>query len=322
MTRPFIEVRGVRKSYGEVEAVAGVDLTVEAGELFGLIGHNGAGKTTLFRMMLGLVEASAGEIHIDGSDVHGQAFRTVRRSIGYLPESLALYENLSGLETLQFFARLKGTGTAECPALLDRVGLGDAAGKRVRAYSKGMRQRLGLAQALLGSPRLLFLDEPTNGLDPHGILEFYRILRELRGSGVTIILTSHILAEIQQRVDRLALMREGRIQALGTVQALREAQDLPLSIRVVLRPSETGALRRWLAELSDRRIPVAVEGGVAEFACPRGQKLALLAALTAADGLGALVADLEVREPSLEDVFLGYAAQGAASAAGNAEVRP
>ena len=139
---------------------------------------------------------------------------------------------------------------------------------------------------------------------------------------MTIVLTSHILAEIQQRVDRLALMREGRIQALGTVQALREAQDLPLSIRVVLRPSESSALRRWLAELTDRRIPVAVEGGVAEFAGPRGQKLALRAALTSADGLGALVADLEVHEPTLEDVFLGYAAQGAASTAGNAEVQP
>lgn len=305
MTNRLIEIRDVHKRYGDVRAVDGVDLEVVAGEVFGLIGHNGAGKTTLFKMMLGLLPATSGDIRIGGEAVRGTGFREMRRSIGYLPESLALYDNLSGLETLCFFARLKGIDTAECPAMLGRVGLAAAGDQRVRGYSKGMRQRLGFGQALLGSPRLLFLDEPTNGLDPHGIQEFYQILRDLRGRGVTVVLTSHILAEIQQRVDRLALMRNGRIQALGTVQALREERNLSLSVRVVLRDGGAegeAALRQALVMLGKKDFELS--DGVARIACGRTGKMALLSALA---GLGGKIADIEVHEPSLEDVFLGYA---------------
>jgi Cu-processing system ATP-binding protein len=302
LTDPLIEIRGVHKRYGAINAVDGVDLDIAPGELFGLIGHNGAGKTTLFKMMLGLLPATAGEIRIGGQAVRGEAFRQVRRSIGYLPESLALYDNLTGLETLQFFARLKGADRAACPTLLEQVGLAGAAGQRVRNYSKGMRQRLGFAQALLGSPRLLFLDEPTNGLDPQGILEFYRQLAELRRTGVTVVLTSHILAEIQQRVDRLALMRNGRIQALGTVAALRAGQDLPLTLRVACRPEGEAELRRRLGELAIERIEPSAAGF--QFTCPRQRKMAVLAALA---GLGPALTDIDVHEPSLEDIFLGYA---------------
>jgi Cu-processing system ATP-binding protein len=145
---------------------------------------------------------------------------------------VVLYDNLTGLETLYFFADLKAVPRRECAGLLDKVGLSHAAGRRVREYSKGMRQRLGFAQALLGTPRLLFLDEPTTGLDPGAIRDFYRILRELKGEGVTMVLTSHILAEIQERVDRLAIMEGGLIRATGTVQALREAMNLPLTLEI------------------------------------------------------------------------------------------
>ncbi|MFP5401433.1 MAG: ABC transporter ATP-binding protein, partial [Gammaproteobacteria bacterium] len=163
---PVIVARGVRKHYGSIHAVDGVDLEVRAGELFGLIGHNGAGKSTMFKMMLGLIPATAGELRIDGAQVEGGDFRAVRRKIGYLPENVVLYDNLTGTETLDFFARLKGVSPANNAALLERVGLIHAAKRRVREYSKGMRQRLGFAQALLGKPRILFLDEPTTGLDP------------------------------------------------------------------------------------------------------------------------------------------------------------
>jgi len=302
LTEKLIEICGVHKRYGVIDAVNGIDLTIGAGELFGLIGHNGAGKTTLFKMMLGLVPATSGDIRIGGQAVRGTAFREVRRRIGYLPESLALYDNLSGLETLHFFARLKGVDRSTCPPLLARVGLAGAADQRVRNYSKGMRQRLGFAQALLGSPRLLFLDEPTNGLDPQGILEFYRILAELRQGGVTVVLTSHILAEIQQRVDRLALMRDGRIQALGTVHALRQSQNLPLTLRVSFRPGDEDRLRQTLASLGI--VKSEVNAGIARFACPRQAKMAVLEALTTA---GPSIRDIDVHEPSLEDVFLGYA---------------
>jgi len=141
-----IVARGVRKHYGPIHAVDGVDLEVRSGELFGLIGHNGAGKSTMFKMMLGLIPLTAGEIRIDGAPVPGSDFRTVRRKIGYLPENVVLYDNLTGTETLDFFARLKGVSTANNAAVLERVGLMHAAKRRVREYSKGMRQRLGLAR--------------------------------------------------------------------------------------------------------------------------------------------------------------------------------
>ncbi|MDE2439615.1 MAG: ABC transporter ATP-binding protein [Betaproteobacteria bacterium] len=301
MTDKLIEIRNVHKAYGAVKAVNGVDLAVAPGELFGLIGHNGAGKTTLFKMMLGLLPTSSGEIHIGGQAVRGEAFREVRRSIGYLPESLALYDNLTGLETLHFFARLKGVARSSCPTLLEKVGLAGASGQRVRNYSKGMRQRLGFAQALLGSPRLLFLDEPTNGLDPQGILEFYRILADLRQGGVTVVLTSHILAEIQQRVDRLALMRNGRIQALGTVQSLRDVRDMPLTLQISFRSGAASILRQGLSAQGIENIEIG--DGFARFGCPRRLKMPVLSMLAE---LGPAISDIEVHEPSLEDVFLGY----------------
>lgn len=301
MKNNVIEVSAVAKRFGEIHAVDGVDLAVKEGEIFGLIGHNGAGKSTLFKMMLGLIPASAGEIRIHGQPIRGEAFRQVRRNIGYLPENVVFYDNLTGLETLSFFADLKNVNKNMCAELLDKVGLGHAASRRVRGYSKGMRQRLGFAQAMLGKPAILFLDEPTSGLDPEGIREFYQILREMRERGVTVILTSHILAEIQERVDRLAIMKMGRIQALGTVQNLREKMDLPLFVEIKM---QAGMLADLTAALTPLGLGDAVEaGGALQLHCPREAKMALLSMLS---GLNGKVADFHIREPSLEDVFLGY----------------
>tara|TARA_R110001583_G_scaffold195549_1_gene375907 strand:+ start:6261 stop:7202 length:942 start_codon:yes stop_codon:yes gene_type:complete len=296
-----IVARGVRKHYGAIHAVDGVDLDVRSGELFGLIGHNGAGKSTMFKMMLGLIPATAGEIRIDGAVVGGGNFRAVRRSVGYLPENVVLYDNLTGLETLQFFARLKAAPQADCAPALERVGLAHAAKRRVREYSKGMRQRLGFAQALLGKPRILFLDEPTTGLDPEAIRGFYAILRQLKSEGVTMVITSHILAEIQERVDRLAIMTAGKVQASGTVQALREEMDLPLWFSVHVAPEDFDAVRNALGHLP----VIAIEARDDHVAvqCRRESKMAVIEALAGLDGR---VRDLTVREPSLEDVFFGF----------------
>jgi Cu-processing system ATP-binding protein len=296
-----VSVRAVTKHYGAVHAVDGVDLEIARGELFGLIGHNGAGKSTLFKMMLGLIPLTSGTILIDNASVSGSGFRAVRRKIGYLPENVVLYDNLTGLETLQFFSRLKGAPLQDCAPALERVGLTHAAKRRVREYSRGMRQRLGFAQALLGRPQILFLDEPTTGLDPEAIRDFYAILRGLRTEGVTMVLTSHILAEIQERVDRLAIMAEGRIRAIGTVQALREQMDLPLWFEVRIAPEHFDAVRTALDHLPISAIEA--RDGYLSLQCRRETKMAVLEALATLDGR---VLDLHVREPSLEDVFFGF----------------
>lgn len=298
----MIELTGVVKAFGAQHAVDGVDLTIGQGELFGLIGRNGAGKSTLFQLMLGLLRADRGSVRIAGETVDSPRFRAVKRKLGYLPENVVLYDNLTGFETLRFFARLKGIDTGECASLLDLVGLTGAAARKVREYSKGMKQRLGFAQALLGNPRLLFLDEPTNGLDPEGIRAFYRILKARQEAGATIVITSHILAEIQQRVDRLAILRAGRIQAVGSVQALRGETDLPLSVEVTTRSDDTRPLEAALRGMAVGGL--TVRGRRISFDCARETKLAMVSVLVPfADG----VADLQMHEPSLEDVFLGYA---------------
>jgi Cu-processing system ATP-binding protein len=299
---PAISVRGAVKHYGAVHAVDGVDLEIGRGEVFGLIGHNGAGKSTLFKMMLGLVRATAGDIRIQGAPVRGRDFRAVRRVIGYLPENVVLYDNLTGTETLRYFARLKGAPLADCAAVLEHVGLAPAADRAVREYSKGMRQRLGFAQALLGSPQVLFLDEPTNGLDPEAIRDFYATLRGLREQGVTMILSSHILAELQERVDRLAILSDGRVQAVGSVQSLREGMALPLRMEVAATEAGTAAVREALHAL-----PVTGhrwQGAVFHGHFPREAKMAVLGAIA---GLGSAIRDFRIHEPSLEDVFFGCA---------------
>jgi Cu-processing system ATP-binding protein len=297
-----VSLRGVTKHYGPLHAVDGVDLDIAHGEIFGLIGHNGAGKSTLFKMMLGLVAATAGEILIGGASVCGSGFRAARRHLGYLPESVVLYDNLSGLETLRFFARLKHAPLAQCQGVLDRVGLAHAGTRPVREYSKGMRQRLGFAQALLGAPRVLFLDEPTNGLDPQAIRDFYATLRGLQAEGVTIIITSHILAELQERVDRLAIMSAGKIQAVGSVQALREQTHMPLVFDLQLQTLALPEIAQALAQaVGIEAQPIA--GGL-RLRCPRTLKMAVLAALAP---FGTRVLDVKMQEPSLEDVFFGFA---------------
>lgn len=303
MAHSVIEVRNVSKYFGEIRAVDGVSLTVEEGEIFGLIGHNGAGKSTLFKLMLGLMPLTSGEIHISGKPVRGEAFRQVRRGVGYLPENVVFYDNLTGMETLWFFADLKGVDRSECKAVLEKVGLTHAANRRVRGYSKGMRQRLGFAQALLGSPAIMFLDEPTTGLDPEGIREFYCILQEMRAQGVTMILTSHILAEIQERVDRIAMIKSGNIQAMGTVQSLREMVDLPLHFVVRARHGALQSVQEGMARCGVSE--TTVDKDQIRFDLGRERKMAFMAALTP---LMADIADIQIKEPSLEDVFLlGYA---------------
>lgn len=294
-------IDGLSKHYAQgrstLKALDGVHLRIGRGQLYGLIGHNGAGKSTLFKLVLGLITPTAGHITVNGIAAGGRQFRLARQSIGYLPENLALYDNLSGLETLHFLARLKGAPSAQCTALLERVGLGASAQRSVREYSKGMRQRLGFAQALLGSPQLLLLDEPTTGLDPSAIRDLYEQLDELRRQGVTIVISSHVLAELQQRVDRLALLVNGSLRAEGTVAELRERSRQPVTLLARATASKLDDLETALVGPPDlglkRLTPVSLQ-----LQCPRDHKMPLLQRLASAD-----LQDLQVQEPTLEDVY-------------------
>lgn len=296
-----IEISNITKSYGDVQAIRGISLSVAPGEMFGLIGHNGAGKSTLFKLMLGLIPASSGQIRVHGTPTGDRGFRQVRRRIGYLPESFVTYDNLSGIEVLRLFADLKKVPRSACAEALDRVGLSAAAARRVHGYSKGMLQRLGLAQVLLGNPDLIFLDEPTNGLDPEGIHDFYKILREVQARGATVIITSHILAEIQGRVDRLVILNSGQIAAQGTLAELRAKMVLPSVIQATLRAAHGARIEAALAHLTG--LALRIDDGSAHISCPAEQKITVLGILAA---LPDSVLDIVVHEPSLEDLFLGY----------------
>lgn len=301
MTSKPIEMHEVTRSFGDIQAIRGISLTVEKGEILGLIGHNGAGKSTLFKLMLGLLPPSSGDICINGTRVDAHDFRQARRRIGYLPESFVTYDNLTGLEVLHLFADLKQVPRSTCADVLALVGLRDAAARRVRGYSKGMRQRLGFAQVLLGDPDLIFLDEPTNGLDPEGIHDFYLVLRAMQSRGATIVITSHILAEIQERVDRLLVLHSGRMAALGTLSELRAQRVLPSMIRLHLRANHVAQLTSLMSGLPGATLQL--DGDHALISCASAQKVAVLGALAV---LGDAALDIAVHEPSLEDVFLGY----------------
>ncbi len=207
--------RGLGKSYGATQALRGVDLEVAPGELFGLLGPNGAGKSTLVKIACGLVRPSAGDATVAGAPA-GSA--DARAAIGYLAELFRFPDWLSADELLRLHQRLAGSGggPAERRELLELVGLGDAAGTRVEAMSKGMQQRLGIAQALVGDPRLLLLDEPTSALDPAGRRVIRDLLVEVRSRGVAVLLNSHLLSEIELVCDRVAILLDGNVVAAGT----------------------------------------------------------------------------------------------------------
>jgi ABC-2 type transport system ATP-binding protein len=217
-----LEATDVRKSYGSIEALKGVSLTVGAGELVGLLGPNGAGKSTLVKVACGLVRPTGGGAMIAGSPAGSPA---AHRALGYLAELFRFPEWLTADEMLGMHQRLAGSdgGGDERMRLLDAVGLGDAAFRRVGAMSKGMQQRLGIAQAMVGGPRLLLLDEPTSALDPAGRRTVRRLLEDLRGQGVAVLLNSHLLSEVELVCDRVAIIARGEVVAAGTPDQLSRA---------------------------------------------------------------------------------------------------
>lgn len=291
-----ISVKGVVKSYRTVHALRNVSFDLGPGRLSALVGHNGAGKTTLIKLMLGLIRPDSGAIRVLDEDPAAGEF-SARRLLGYLPENVAFNGALTGRETLAFYARLKQIEPAKAWWLLDRVGLMEAADRRVETYSKGMRQRLGLAQALLGRPRVLLLDEPTTGLDPALRQTFYEILAELRDDGATVLISSHALNELEGRAEHVLIMSRGLLAAQGTLAELRTISQLPIRVAVDLEPGGDGTPPAWMS-------------GEA-FVAPRGyvvlarnntRKMELLRA--AANDPH--VKNIEIATPTLDDLYAHF----------------
>ncbi len=223
MSEPVIRASGLVKRYGEAVAVDGIDLDVGHGEIVGLLGPNGSGKTTTILMLLGLTEATAGEARVLGFDPVREPLE-VKRRVGYLPDSVGFYDGLTARANLRYTGRLAGIPAAELErridAALDRVGLHAAADRRVKTYSRGMIQRLGLAEIVIKQARIAILDEPTAALDPNSTQEFLDMIRGLKADGTSVLLSSHQLDQVQTVCDRVALFQRGRIALQGSVAEL------------------------------------------------------------------------------------------------------
>ncbi|MBO3274403.1 ABC transporter ATP-binding protein [Pseudomonas schmalbachii] len=296
-----VAMRAASKQWGAFLALSGLDLVLRPGEVLGLLGHNGAGKSTTMKLILGLYPPSSGEVRVFGEAPTSPRGREGRGRLGYLPENVSFYEQLCGREVLAYFARLKRAPRRQVAELLERVGLADFAGQRVRTYSKGMRQRLGLAQALLGEPELLLLDEPTVGLDPIATQELYRMLEEHRRRGAAILLCSHVLPGIEPYIDRAMILSRGRVLACGPLDELRRQAGLPARLRV------HGELAEDTAWLPDVR-------------CQRESDRAWALELTEESKLATLRQvlaqhpdDLWLENPSLEDLYVHFNRQAEAS---------
>jgi len=245
-------LRQIAKSFGSLPALGPLDLDIAEGQWLGLFGHNGSGKTTLIRILLGLTPPTSGTMTIDGSVPTEREWRSFRRQLGFMPERVQLYEGMSGREVLAYFARLRGVEERRIEHLLDRVDLTAAADRRVGEYSKGMRQRLNLAQALLGRPRLLVFDEPVEGLDPVGVRSLFGLLREERVP--TVVIASHLIAEVSRHVDRVCILADGRVRSIGTVADVTAAMPVPAIIHVYTSGERDDAIEAVLVGAGARTV--------------------------------------------------------------------
>jgi len=300
MNSILLSVCGLKKRYGPINAVAGIDLELRRGEILGLLGPNGAGKTTAILMMLGLTEPSDGTIDIDGFDPRRDPLE-VKRRVGYLPDSVGFYDNLTARQNLRYTARLGGLPRPKIEAKIDRslrrVGLDPVADRRVGTFSRGMRQRLGIAEILMRGVKLAILDEPTSGLDPQATFELLEIIRDLKLDGTAVLLSSHLLDRVQAVCDRVALFHEGRIVLEGTVPEL--AQNV-LGAGYVFEVEVVGAgVRRLIAHLEGVR-EVTEDDGILRVLADRDLRAELAQAVVRSNGS---LFRLSSAEPSLDAIY-------------------
>ncbi|MDK2982596.1 MAG: type transport system ATP-binding protein [Thermococcaceae archaeon] len=295
-----IEVENLSKSYGNFKAVDELSFEVYKGEIFGFLGPNGAGKTTTILSMLGLVIPDKGTVRILGNDVFREPIK-VKERIGFLPENATLYEELTAWRNLEFFANFYSFSKQEkekrIEELLNLVGLWEARYRKVKTFSKGMKQRLLLAQALINDPEVLILDEPTSGLDPEGAYLVKSIVREERKKGKTVFFSSHILSEVEELSDRVGIIVKGKLRALGTLEEIKkefmelEGYEIKVETKQALPEIELSEIIR-MQRVSENKAIIFAKEDIREQ----------LSELLAKKGI--TIVNLEVEEPSLEDVFL------------------
>jgi ABC-2 type transport system ATP-binding protein len=304
MSELFVEAEGLTKHYNGTAAVDHVSFSVARGEIFGLLGPNGAGKTTTILMLLGLTEISEGRARVLGHDPVREPL-AVKRRVGYMPDSIGFYDYLTARDNLRYTARLNGLGEVERETriadALERVDLSEVADNRVATYSRGMRQRLGLAEILMKEAALAILDEPTSGLDPQATLELLDIIRGLKRDGVSVLISSHLLDRVQSVCDRVALFQAGKIVLIGTVAELGR-EVLGGGFAVDVEAAGDGLAAR-LGEIPGVRSVESTVPGRFRLLADRDVRPEAAAAVVGAGGRLTL---LSVEEPSLEAIYTRY----------------
>lgn len=301
MSEMVIETNALTRRYGKRTAVDRVDLCVPRGEIYGFLGPNGAGKTTTIRMLLGLIRPTAGTVRLFGENFHRHRMSVLRR-VGSLVESPSYYGHLTGAENLEVVRRLLGAPKKRIAEALEIVRLTEAADRPVKGYSLGMKQRLGIAMALLGHPELLILDEPTNGLDPAGIQEMRRLIKDMpRKYGMTVLVSSHLLSEIDQIATQVGIIHEGRLIFQDRIEALRQKSGPRTAIGV-------DRMREARAVLEGSGWRPHIEDGLLWLDETEPEQVSRVNALLVKNGFS--VYRLEEVKPSLEKVFLELTGKG------------
>jgi ABC-type multidrug transport system ATPase subunit len=297
---PVIKVNNLTKVYDRQPAVHNLNLTVNKGEIFGFLGPNGAGKTTTIKAMLGLIFANRGTININGFDIHKHA-KNLKKYIGYLPERVAFYDNLTALQNLQFYAELKNVPKSECNHLINELGLREAANKKAGKYSKGMVQRLGMARAILGTPPILILDEPSGGLDPRGVKLIRDKIKQLNQRGVTIFISSHILSEIQAVCTQVGIINKGVLVAQDTVSTL--SKNLQIKPKIKLEITNLTEKIKQIVQKVEGVDKLEIINNSLEVFCPPELRAKVVFEVYKAGGK---IVNLQTEEASLEDVFMRF----------------
>lgn len=314
MPGTIIEINKLTKLYNGYRAVNELTLSIEEGEIFGLLGPNGAGKTTTILMLMGLTEPSSGTVRIAGYDSTREPLQ-VKRIVGYLPDQVGFYENRTALENLVFTARLNGITEEEArksaDELLDTVGLSEVKNKKVGTFSRGMRQRLGLADVLIKNPKIIILDEPTIGIDPKGVNDFLALIKSLsRERGITVLLSSHLLNQVQKICDRVGIFIKGNLKAVGKIEELAGEllKEGNIEIRIVVKEEPNEEIAEKVKALS----------GVSELTADK-REMRIVAREDLSSPIAKLLIDsgfsllhLSTKEYSLEDVYEFYYGGGVA----------